>query len=647
MFSGLIGCILPYINASLSQYAKMNFLKFDHSVKVLNVIFLLVLLSFHCVRAQKDSILDYQKNNIEDITADVLKDYLENNPYPSASVAVVLGDSIILSQGYGWQDKGLSTEVNSNTPFNVASVSKVFVAIAMMQLIESGKVNLDDPVNKYLNEFKIGTDKVTIRNLLTHTSGLDVMLNDTQLPEEPLMSMASYFKNNISEVVFEPGDQINYSNHGMALAGHLVEIVSGLDFSAYVEKNILEPLGMDMSTFEQPIPESIAGEFGKQRFDQQEWVIPYPSASLVSTANDMSEFMKLLLSEKESPVLSRNAVDKILSRQFSPLQDMPGIGLSFFESDLNGYQVFYHTGSKDHFAILALIPELKLGIYMAMSGDHGGSQLRQTLVERIISECFPKKRADKEFDHMYNAIRSDTHGTNDYIGDYRFNLIPQKSIGKLNGLISDMTIEEGSNGHLIADKSYEIRMFKKDLFRTSNGAYIYFRRNDKGQVKNMFINSPLRDSVSLVKLEWWEKSEVHIILFLFAACTVFISLISFLIIGIGKIYQKRNLFKSSGEKWLWRYYILSVLAFVIIPITGVVMVYTSEYRSTYRLNHIISIVQIEILIAMFLGAVSILLLYVLWKNGYWSKWSRIVYTLFCSGILLLFWSLEYWSVLAY
>ncbi|MEQ8927751.1 MAG: serine hydrolase domain-containing protein [Fulvivirga sp.] len=585
---------------------------------------------------------DSLRKSITKLVEESVSDYIEKSTYPSANVSIVIGDSLILSEGYGWEDETRTVQVKSSTVFNIASVSKVFVSVAIMQLVEDGKIKLHEPVNKYFTNIQLDSDSVTVWNLITHTSGLDVMMNDTQPTTQPLMSMEDYFRKNLSEIVFKPGDQINYSNHGMALAGHLVEVISGLDFASYVDKHIFKPLNMENSTFDQPIPDKICNRFKDERFDQNEWVIPYPSATMVSSAADMSKFMSMLLTNSNNQVLSKDSKSKLLSRQYSPTIGMPGLGLSFFESEINGYQVFYHTGSKDHFAIIALVPEINLGIFAALEADHGGSELRQKLVNNIIRKCFPK--LDTQFTEEFQAT-SPSENLHEYEGDYRFNLIPQNNIRKLTGLISDLTIELGIDGFLIADGTQEIRQFDKDMFRTSDGSYLYFRRDADDKIENLFVNSPLHDSVSLRKLNWWEYSHFHIIIIASAILLIVISCIRLVFLLIKNLIYKTGLYHSKHEQILWVTHTLTLLSFILIPATIFVMIMNTESRTDYRLSQIISLVQVEIYITFFFVLLCLTKIYQIWVKKLFEKTSRIYYAIFYLIMIPFIWSLIYWNVL--
>ena len=197
--------------------------------------------------------------------------HVAKSEFPSATVVLVKDDHVLFEKGYGYTDFEKTKFVSANkTVFYAASVSKLFVATAIMQLAEQGKLNVNDDVNKYLTGFQL-EDKfgkpVTIGNLLTHTGGLDEHLLGTEIPiTAPPMPMGEYFAKYTPPRILPPGDQINYSNHGMALAGYSVEAVSGMLFYEYAEQNIFAPLEMRHSSFRQPVPASFGNRYRAEAF---------------------------------------------------------------------------------------------------------------------------------------------------------------------------------------------------------------------------------------------------------------------------------------------------------------------------------------------------------------------------------------------
>ncbi len=173
---------------------------------------------------------------------------------PGAVALVVKDGTVFFAKGYGFADLETRRPVNPEaTLFRVASVSKLFTATAVMQLVEQGKLDLHVDVNQYLESFslKAGFGKpVTLANLLTHTGGFDdAFLGSAQPLEWEPIPLGKYLSIHMPPRVMPPGDLISYSNHGLALAGYLVERASGQPFAEYVKEHILQPLGMQRSGF--------------------------------------------------------------------------------------------------------------------------------------------------------------------------------------------------------------------------------------------------------------------------------------------------------------------------------------------------------------------------------------------------------------
>ena len=161
---------------------------------------------------------------------------------------------VFFARGYGYSDLMKRTAVDpAKTVFRVGSVSKLFTATAVLQLAERGEVDLHTDVNRYLKTFQLEENfpaPVTLANLLTHTGGFDdraigIAARNAQ-DQAPL---GEYLARSMPPRVRPPGEMYNYSSHGIALAGYIVETVSGQPFGEYVEKNILEPLEMRQSSF--------------------------------------------------------------------------------------------------------------------------------------------------------------------------------------------------------------------------------------------------------------------------------------------------------------------------------------------------------------------------------------------------------------
>ena len=186
---------------------------------------------------------------------------LEREDIAGAVIAVVKDGQVIFAKGYGYSDMAKRTPVTPDaTLFRPGSTSKLFTWTSVMQLVEQGKLDLNRDVNDYL-DFKIPPafgKPITLRNIMTHTAGFEEVVKDLFVADAQHMgSLEYYVKNHIPARIFPPGTVPAYSNYATALAGYIVQRVSGKPFEQYVAENIYIPLEMKRSTFVQPLPEDL------------------------------------------------------------------------------------------------------------------------------------------------------------------------------------------------------------------------------------------------------------------------------------------------------------------------------------------------------------------------------------------------------
>ena len=333
-----------------------------------------------------------------------LPDALKNGDIPGAVVSVVKDGQVVTTRGYGWADTGASggnpVAVDPQTSlFRVASVSKIPTSIAVMQLVEQGKVDLDADISAYL-DFEIERrfdEPLTLRHLLTHSAGFDESLrlaqNETDLED--------YVKNQAPAQVFAPGTTPGYSNYGMALVGYIVQRISGQPFETYVREHVLEPAGMTSSTYEQPLPEGMAGLLGPGYTSTGEEVLflrmgAFPAGSLTVSAPDFAAFMNAQLSR--SPGLLR---EETWERAWSPglgkaklgnRAKAGEMGLGYFELSRHGRRIVEHSGDLPGWhSKFELYPEEKTGIFISYNGDgnEASHSLREDLAQGFADRYFP------------------------------------------------------------------------------------------------------------------------------------------------------------------------------------------------------------------------------------------------------------------
>ena len=207
--------------------------------------------------------------DVESFIDKMIQEKMKEQQIPNATVSVVRNGKVIFEKGYGYANLEDQTRIEAEkTMFRMGSVSKLFTWTAVMQLVERGMLDLDTDVNEYL-DFEIpskleesdqgDTEPITLHHLMTHTPGFEDYADSIfRLSADKKPSLDEYVRQYMPARVFPPGEVMAYSNYGTALAGYVVEQVSGMPFPEYVEKNVYQPLGMKHSTFRQPIPERLS-----------------------------------------------------------------------------------------------------------------------------------------------------------------------------------------------------------------------------------------------------------------------------------------------------------------------------------------------------------------------------------------------------
>ncbi|MEQ9463342.1 MAG: serine hydrolase domain-containing protein, partial [Haliea sp.] len=313
------------------------------------------------------------------------------------AVAVVAGGEIVLARGYGHADLEAGVTVDpAMTLFKPGSVSKLITWTAVMQLVEQGRLDLDADVNRYLTVLQLPAtfaEPVTLRNLMTHSAGFEdnwagflIRRDETEL--QPLaQTLAAHTPARVRSPTrnFDEGSGVAYSNWGTALAGLIVAEVSGQSFDDYVEQHIFAPLGMDQSSFREPLPASLRPQLAQGYRDggagmevQPEEFLGNvaPAGSLSSTAVDMAKFMIAHLQEgvyRGQRILQPETVALMHTRALSPGPHLNGIALGFYETWINGHRTIGHGGSTlDFKSELMLLPEAGVGLFVTFNSPPGG-----------------------------------------------------------------------------------------------------------------------------------------------------------------------------------------------------------------------------------------------------------------------------------
>ncbi len=326
---------------------------------------------------------------------------------PGAVVVVVKDGQVLTERGYGYSNVDKKTKVDPKTTlFRPGSISKLFTWTALMQQVEQGKVDLNADVNKYI-DFKIPPYQgkpITVLNLMTHTPGFEEQVKDlitlgekTQVPYDTLL------KRWVPTRIYAPGTTPAYSNYGASLAGYIVQRSSGEPFDAYLEHHIFSPLGMQHSTFRQPLPANLKPFMaegyvsGKEKPYGYEYVNAAPAGALAATGDDMAKFMIAHLQNGQyngQSILEPQTAQLMHSRANSPFSAGDGMAHGFYETNINGLHVIAHGGDTVAFhSDLHLFLDKGVGIFVSFNsaGKEGAAQpLRDTLFANFADRYFPE-----------------------------------------------------------------------------------------------------------------------------------------------------------------------------------------------------------------------------------------------------------------
>jgi len=320
----------------------------------------------------------------------------------AGAVVVIVKDGQVLTQrGFGYADVAARQKVDpANTMFRIGSISKLFTWTAVMQLIEQGKIDLDADVNRYL-DFQIppfAGQPITMRNIMTHRSGFDDAFKGGIKYSGTVPPLGEVVKRMLPERVFAPGTTPAYSNYAAAVAGYIVERVSGVSFEDYVDRNIFQHLGMTHSTFRQPLPPQFVPFMSKGYPQASVDAKPYelvsvpPAGAAASSGADMAKFMIAHL-DQGAGLMQPETAQLMHTPAYAAVPGTNRMALGFYEQQINGRSAIGHGGDLNNFhSYLWLLPRENVGLFVSMNSAGAGVDnigIRLALFEQFGDRYFP------------------------------------------------------------------------------------------------------------------------------------------------------------------------------------------------------------------------------------------------------------------
>jgi CubicO group peptidase (beta-lactamase class C family) len=477
--------------------------------------------------------------NLEAFVDGVVSGYMAQERIAGAEVAVVRDGETLLVKGYGIEQVEPRRAVDPNLSlFRIGSISKTFTWLSIMQLVERGKLKLEDPINDHLPDELDVPDEgfakpIRIIDLMNHSAGFEDLLQGLFVAEDAkLLPLQEQLRQRRPHRVREPGKFMVYSNYSTALAGAIVAHVSGMEYESYVEQNIIAPLGLAHTTFReayQPteaLPQPMAPALAAHRSQNIEdrngaWqAIPHehivsmaPAGAAVSTAGDMARYMLALLDPQRlagAGVLKAETFAQMREPSFQSAPGMPAMHHGFFNTPLGttthlGVDNLSHGGSTLHFrSFMVVTSDLQdqgtLGIFVTANSATGAAMV-QAVAERILARYFTPLPEVAPTVPEGGANRA-----REYAGQYR---TARRSYTQFEAILNAgaVNVTATEDGYLLIKLGGPTLRFVeigKDLFRQSDGdATIAFVRDEHGAISHLVSHIGTLERVGLfASLQW-------------------------------------------------------------------------------------------------------------------------------------------------
>ncbi len=589
----------------------------------------------------------------------VMKSQVQELHIASAVIVVVKDGRVLYSQGYGNANVADHTPIDPATSmFRIGSISKLFTWTAVMQLVEQGKINLDADVNTYLKGFQIPKafgKPVTMKDLMTHSAGFEdgalgyLITDDSSrvLPIDVAMRV------HMPARVRPPGVLSSYSNYSAALAGLIVQQVSGIPYNDYIRRNILDPLDMHYATFQEPLPADLKpngvtaytraqGVFVAKPFEYVGGFRPAGSGSMSAIA--MTHFMIAHLHNGQygnAHILQPQTVALMHSRAFANDPRLPAMDLGFYEQRMNGVHVIGHEGDTQYFhSAMFLIPGQDVGIFMSYVGT-GAEPIRAGTLQAFFDRYFPAPLPT-----IPPAPANFAQTAQKYTGNYRFARHSYTKIDKVLTLLSPpitVSVLPRTGRLLVTGVGTEPEQFAPvadSLFQQIEGdTRIGFTEDSAGNVTRLSIGA--LPFMGTERVPWYEVPSLWYAVLCISALLFLSALIS--------LYYRRKEIRAmpTAQKraaWIsiavafWFFLTFIVLALVLI---GAGASLGSAIPTSFKVALLMPIVLVLLTIVLVITAVEV------WRRGYWGTGRRVHFTLIAIAAVAVCLFFNQWNLLGW
>ncbi|MGO9947887.1 MAG: serine hydrolase [Steroidobacteraceae bacterium] len=590
---------------------------------------------------------------------------LERSDVAGASVLVMKDGETLLLKGYGYSDLKSKQPVDpTSTIFRLASISKLFTWISAMQLVEQGKLDLDADIQRYL-DFPIKANNgistpITLRNLMTHTGGFEETVRNILVTDNKCNpGLREFLIESQPRRLFEPGKVAAYSNYGVGLGSYIVQRVSGEPFEQYVAEHIFSPLGMTHSTFFQPPPKTLEklpsegyssstlkAPIGFERFS------PVGAGGLSSTAADMGRFGQALLNGGELDghrILKQESLETMWTPQFRASEQLPPLGLGFYQVWRNDLKWIGHTGDLMAFHSLFFVePRNKLLLFISYNSLGSASRTREELLNDFSDRYFPKTQHQTFIDVPRKEMQ-------EIEGYYQPTRRADSTQLKFLFLFAQFHPAFDKDGVLQVNEFKDLRghptrlkSIGKDLWQEVDEQNKFFAiRSSDGRIVRVAAYFP---GIQLERVPWYEQD--HLIFVLLGISSLVVC--SVLIAQMLRL-ARRYLLRSSqpipkagtlplsalqrGTAVYWVFLLVGLGIVVAVVATDDTLQLTSAWDKYFLIGDILFAVAVVLSIFTVVSAIRV------WRRPSTRRVSQIKFTLVGLACLFLSWFVVHWNVM--
>jgi len=588
---------------------------------------------------------------------------MERSDIAGASVLVMKDGKVLLQKGYGYSDEKKKTPVDPvTTIFRLASISKLFTWVSVMQLEEQGKLDLDTDVNRYL-DFRIrpafGTP-ITLRNLMTHTGGFEEESRDIIITNpKQAVSLRDFLIANQPMRLYPPGKIPGYSNYGVGLASYIVQSVSGEPFEQYVEEHIFAPMAMTHSTFYQPPPKALASLPSEgYRGDTEKPPVgfeifnPVGAGGLSSTAADMGRFGLALLNSGEldgNRILKPETLPAMWTPQFRASDQMPAQCMGFYQTWRNNLRWIGHEGDLIAFHSLFFVEQKeKLVLFVSYNSAGGGNKPRPEIIDMFSDRYYPsaKKQAfislpRKDLTAIVGTYQSTRRSDSTRLASG--NLFEQRSATVDEDGILHIEDAKDLRGHPIKWKP-----IGKDLWQEVDGQQRLFAiRDDHGRVARLAVDFP---GVQAERVPWYENGKL-VLGAVGASLAVLSAVVLATILRTGRrifLRKRPRPAPQPGTRWLpiisklaaWVWVAMLLTIFIFFAVAG-----DDLNPPTPAWDKYLYLINAVTALALFVSVFAIVSGIRVWRRAGLRRITKVKFSLVALACLILSWFAIHWHVI--